>query len=109
MRGVTPTRTFALWLILGLAAPALSQEVAIGVGPADAGERVGWLESRRQVGAEADCAGGDVAGAAGRPVEGNGDFGAQRRPGTVHAVTERQAARFGVEGEDFGASLAFGT
>ena len=30
MRGVTPTRTFALWLILGLAAPALSQEVAIG-------------------------------------------------------------------------------
>jgi cobalt-zinc-cadmium efflux system outer membrane protein len=31
MRGVTPTRTFALWMMLGLAAPAaLSQEVAIG-------------------------------------------------------------------------------
>ena len=30
MRGVTPTRTFALWMLLGLAAPALSQEAAIG-------------------------------------------------------------------------------
>jgi cobalt-zinc-cadmium efflux system outer membrane protein len=33
MRGVTPTRTVALWMLLGLAAPAapsLSQEAAIG-------------------------------------------------------------------------------
>jgi cobalt-zinc-cadmium efflux system outer membrane protein len=30
MRGVTPTRTLVLWFMLGLAAPALSQEAAIG-------------------------------------------------------------------------------